>query len=312
MLSVAPRLYLTGPSSPWNGTVGVTLDNTITSDAAQGTAPFKYAVTSGVLPAGLVLNPATGEILGKPAAGTGGASAAITVTATDSANVPLTGTFSFVVNVAGGLYMTLSGSATPSTFGTLNNTASQVVTPTGGVYPYTFAVTVSLPSLGSTAPVGMTAIPTGGIGSPPFVSGSAATVGISALTPAGTYAVTVTATDATGSVSGSATFNVVVGLKLTLGPVSPITFLHTDTSAAITTVTVAGGSSTYSYTIDAASASDVLSGGLAFTGAALYEVTAGTGTSMSVIIDVLDTGAPPTGGIVTAVAAQTTLILTLD
>jgi hypothetical protein len=150
----------------------------------------------------------------------------------------------------------------------------------------------------------MTAIPSGG--------GSAATVGISALTPAGTYHVTVTATDATGNVSGYSTFDVVVGLKLTLGPVSPITFSHTDTSDAITTVTVTGGSSTYAYTIDAASAANVLSGGLTFTGGALYEGTAATGAAMSVIIDVVDSGAPPTGGIVTVAPAQITLTLTLN
>ena len=70
--------------------------------ATEGTPSYRYAVTSGVLPAGLTLAPTTGIISGLPAANTAG-SYAVTITATDSANVPLTGTYSMTITVAGGL-----------------------------------------------------------------------------------------------------------------------------------------------------------------------------------------------------------------
>src|SRR5205085_2105174 len=83
------KLKVTGPSGAGlTGPVGVawaSSNNVIA--ATEGTSPYRYAVTSGLLPAGLVLNPTTGAISGIPAANTAG-SYLVTVTATDSANYP--------------------------------------------------------------------------------------------------------------------------------------------------------------------------------------------------------------------------------
>jgi hypothetical protein len=79
------------------GTVGsaVTLNNSATG----GTAPYSWTATG--LPAGLSINPGTGQITGTPtAAGT----STVTVSATDSASPPKTGSVSFgwTVNPTGG------------------------------------------------------------------------------------------------------------------------------------------------------------------------------------------------------------------
>ena len=68
--------------------------------ASEGTAPYQLAITAGSLPPGLVFNAATGAITGTPATGSAG-SYTVTVTATDSAAAPLTGSATFTLTVAG-------------------------------------------------------------------------------------------------------------------------------------------------------------------------------------------------------------------
>jgi len=304
-LPVIPRLKVTAPSGISGLQVGISYTGNVV--ASEGSGTYTYAITSGILPQGLVLTQSggnAGQITGRPGAGTAG-TYTVTVTATDTSNVPVTGSSTFTITVAGGLYMTLSGTATQPVFGTVDNAASQVITPSGGVYPYTFAITVSLPSPGSPAPTGMTVVPSGGT---PGVNGSSALVHTTALTPAGTYVVTVTATDATGQVTGSSTFNVVVDLLVTLSPASPINFADSDTTDAITTVNVSGGSGTYSYALDSTNSTNVKL--LSFTGNQLFVGTAATGNNQSVLINVNDTGTAPTGGTAPP-QQQITLTLTL-
>ncbi len=255
---VAPRLKVTGPTgNALNATVGVSWTGTVT--ATEGTASYRYAVTSGVLPAGLTLAPTTGIISGLPAANTAG-SYAVTITATDSANVPLTGTYSMTITVAGGLYMTNSGTSPYSaTFGTASPSL-MTVTATGGTYPYTYAITAP-----ATAPVGMT------------ISNSGV-LGTTALTPAGIYnGIVVTATDSSSTpLTGTSTFQINVGLQVTH---TTATAQTNHTSGVLTTVTASGGSGTIVYTLDATSVTNGLtidaSGNLKPTGAAAgsYTVT---------------------------------------
>ncbi|HNQ77669.1 MAG TPA: putative Ig domain-containing protein [Acidobacteriota bacterium] len=79
------------PATLPDATVGLAYSQTIA--ASGGTAPYTYEVTSGVLPAGLTLNPATGVISGTP---TSGGSYTFTITATDSA--ACTGTITYTIN----------------------------------------------------------------------------------------------------------------------------------------------------------------------------------------------------------------------
>ncbi|MDQ1473546.1 MAG: putative Ig domain, partial [Bryobacterales bacterium] len=90
-----------------------------------------------------------------------------------------------------------------------------------------------------TLPTGMTIPSTTGV------------IGISALTPAGTYTVTVGSTDSTAGtpLTGSITFDIVVGLHLT----RTSTVSGTNGVASnITTISAAGATGSVTYSLDAA------------------------------------------------------------
>ncbi len=304
MVWVAPRLKVTGPTgSALNATVGVAYSATVT--ATEGTATYRYAVTSGVLPAGVTINTSTGVISGTPGANSGG-SYKITVTATDSANTPVTGTVTFTINVAAGLFLSASGVAGTSTFGVADATASQILTPTGGTYPYTFVVTVSQPSAGSAPPTGMTFVPTGGTSSS---NGSAGRVVTSAATPAGVYQVTVTATDSSSTpLTGSITFDITVNMAVSYtAPASAAA----GSSTTITTVSATGGSGSYSYTLDPSNTTNASDLSLNSSTGVLTAGTATATAGMSVIVDVTDTGAANTGAATVAPQATTTITVVI-
>lgn len=109
-LWVAPQLKVTPPTgSGLSGIVGTAWpgSNNVVA-ATEGTAPYSFAITSGLLPSGLALDPAAGTITGVPAANTSG-SYIVTATATDSANIPVTGSTTFTLQIRGGLFMTAPG-----------------------------------------------------------------------------------------------------------------------------------------------------------------------------------------------------------
>lgn len=232
---VARRLKVAPPSgagltgtvnTAWSGSNNLVV-------ATLGTSPYRYALTTGILPTGLTLNPSTGAISGTPTAGTAG-SYAVTVTATDSADFPLTGKVSFTLTVAGGLVVTSTGSSPySSTYGTASATLT-TVSAAGGTFPYTYAFT------SSPIPLGMTINTTTGV------------IGVSALTPAGTYNLTITATDsATTPLTGTLSITVVVALRVVAsGPVAGTA----GSASTITTPTTTGQTGTLTYTLDATTA----------------------------------------------------------
>jgi hypothetical protein len=234
---VAPRLLMTGPAV--NGTTGY-VDATVGTvysgggvTAYEGTGSYVYSVTSGVLPSGLNLNTSTGAITGTPNAGTGGIYA-VTISATDAAVIPVTGSYSLTFNVAGALVISMTGSSpfTSPVFGTVNPFTDTTITATGGTVPYTYAITTP-----ATAPAGM-AVTNSGV----FTT--------SATTLAGIYnGIVVTATDSGATpLTGTATFQVKVPLRMTT-IISPTPQLHTDTTDPVYQVTASGNSGTLVYTL---------------------------------------------------------------
>jgi uncharacterized protein (TIGR03437 family) len=194
---VQPELLVTAPTA-LTGTVGVAwsgTNNTVT--ATDGTQPYTFGVTAGTMPNGVTLTTG-GAITGTPSAGTGG-QYEITVTATDSSTIPITGSVQFTLSVAAGLYLT--GNPAGNQMGSASTAIPDItqVTAAGGVAPYTYQISVT---------------------PPPMTSGSASDiildptvlnqVDVQSTAVAGTYTVTVTATDSTPGtpLTGSYTFTI--------------------------------------------------------------------------------------------------------
>lgn len=235
---VRRRLRVTPPSGAGlTGAVGAlwsSSNNAVT--AAQGTAPYRYAVTSGLLPSGLSLNASTGAISGVPAANTSG-TYQVTVTASDSANVPITGTVSFTLTVTGGLFVTSSGTAPYlGTNGTADATLT-TVTATGGVFPYSYAITSPSP-----IPAGIT------------INASTGVISLANNVAAGRYQISVTATDATSGTPLTGTVNFEINVALNVTRTNPVAGTAGSATATVTTVSAAGGTGAITYALDSVSA----------------------------------------------------------
>lgn len=302
---VAPKLLMTGPT---NGTTANTLTATVGTPlpgtyaaanavtATGGVGNITYAVTSGLLPAGLSIVPSggvgvAGQIIGTPAANTGnpGSNAyTVTVTATDSETIPVTGTNTFVVTVGEGLFLTNS---TPgaSVFGTAN-AAVATVTATGGLATYTYF----LPN-GFTTATGIAINPTTGV------------VSTSTTTPAGSYALAVTAYDSTTGtpIQGTLHFTIVVNLNEVLAATGTSFTAGTTTGAANTMTTTGQGAGTLTYSLDAGTQALVNGGELSFsttTGILTVNTTAVAGTTTVTIT--VNSSATPTDGSAGGTATQ--------
>ena len=192
--------------------VGTPLENPLTNGYVQtnsvfasgGAGTYTYAITSGLLPPGLSLIPNGiygGQITGTPDASTGtpgSNSYTVTVKATDSGLMPVTGSVTFTLTVGAGLFMTDTAQTT-ATFNTANPDVT-VVTATGGTPAYYYEF------LGDSG--NYTADTHIAIGQ---FSGQISTT---IATKAGTYSLAVTAGDNAGTPLSTTTFPVVVGLNM--------------------------------------------------------------------------------------------------
>ena len=129
-----------------------------TPSSTGGTGPFTYAVTSGSLPAGLTLNPATGAISGTPSAL---GSTTFTITETDADGDTASRTYTLTV----GTPPTIITPALPTA--AVGATYDEPITTTNGAGPFTWSVT------SSTLPAGLALDPaTGAISGTPSSPGT--------------------------------------------------------------------------------------------------------------------------------------------
>jgi uncharacterized protein (TIGR03437 family) len=209
---VAPSLLMAAPTTLSGLKVGTPLENPTANGyvatnsvvASGGTGAYTYAISSGLLPPGLSLIPSGafgGQIIGTPDASTGtpgSNSYKVTVTATDSGVIPVTGSVTFTLTVGAGLFMTDTAQTT-ATFSTANPDVT-VVTATGGTPAYYYELLGDSGNYTADTHIAINA--------------SSGQVSTTAATKAGTYSLAVTAGDSVGTPLSTTTFPVVVGVDM--------------------------------------------------------------------------------------------------
>ncbi|MEG0182733.1 MAG: putative Ig domain-containing protein [Stenotrophomonas sp.] len=230
-------ITISPPTMP-GGTVGAAYPATALVGGG-GTSPYAFAVTSGALPPGLTLS--GGTLSGTP---TTQGTFAFSITATDSAVTPLTGTASYSVTIAA---PTISVTNTP-TAATISTPYSFTLTGSGGTGPYSYAL-----DAGTTLPTGLALASNGTISGTPTVLGvknftvritdsstptpffSAANLSINVQTVTPPVAGPVSATVAYGSSGNPITLSLSGGVATSVAVASPAA--HGTATASGTTIT---------------------------------------------------------------------------
>ena len=140
-LVIAPATLTITSSTLPSGTQSESYSQSV--QATGGTAPYTWSISSGALPAGLSLAPATGLISGTPTA-SGNFSIGVTVKDAGSPAQTTTATVTLSV-VAAGTPLTINSTSLPG--GIPNQTYKATLSADGGTAPYTWSVTSgTLPS----------------------------------------------------------------------------------------------------------------------------------------------------------------------
>lgn len=256
----APTLALAPAGGTFTTPYAAAYSQTFT--ASGGTGPYTIALTGGALPAGVSLS--GGTVSGSP---TAPGSYAFTITATDTGSTGLGAPFTVAQNYT----LTVTAPTivfTPTTLpGTTAGAAyAQTIAASGAVAPYTYALTAG-------------ALPAGiSLSSAGSLSGTA--------TSAGSFALTVTATDANGQ-TASQSYSLVVAVP-TLA-ITPATIPGaTANSAYSQALSASGGVAPYSYALTAGA----LPAGLSLSSAGLLSGTPTVSGTFNFSVTVTDS----TGG----------------
>ena len=130
-ITTAAGLIITSAPALPPGSVALQYDQTL--NAAGGTPPYIWSISSGGLPAGLTLNPQTGELVGIPSVAD---SFQFTVVVTDG--LARTATKQFSLTVAAPLVISSAPQLAPAAAGT---SYSQSLAASGGTPPYLWSIT---------------------------------------------------------------------------------------------------------------------------------------------------------------------------
>ncbi|WP_263408473.1 beta strand repeat-containing protein [Terriglobus tenax] len=202
-----------------SGTVGVAYTSAI--NTSGGTAPYRCAVASGSLPAGLALNGCT--INGTP---TASGSFSFTVTVTDATGASTSGSITLTIAPS-----SLRVTTTSLSSGTVGKAYTQAITAAGGTSPYTCSIR------SGTLPNGLALSGCNIAGTPTAAGSSTLVLGV---------------TDAAGISVSSA------GLGLTIADAAPTLTVSSPTSATVgvsysASIGVTGGTAPYSCSLTSGS-----------------------------------------------------------
>jgi hypothetical protein len=148
-LTIIPLLTITTTALP-SGTVNSSYS--VTLAATGGMGAYTWSLTSGMLPAGLTLNPSTGTISGTPGAPV--TATPLTFKVTDSGTPQQSASISLPLTIAS-LPLTITTTGLPS--GTVGTSYSFGLTAIGGTAPYTWSL------IGGRLPAGLALNPATGV-----------------------------------------------------------------------------------------------------------------------------------------------------
>jgi hypothetical protein len=132
-LSIAPATLAITTSSLPNGQLGAAYNTKLA--ASGGTTPYTWSVTSGTLPAGLSLNPATGAITGTPTTAVNSAPLTFQVQDSESPQQSKSASLPLTITPA---TLAIATSSLPN--GQINVAYSTTLAASGGTTPYTWSL----------------------------------------------------------------------------------------------------------------------------------------------------------------------------
>uniref|UniRef100_UPI001CF8A9FB autotransporter domain-containing protein n=1 Tax=Xanthomonas sp. MWU16-30325 TaxID=2878096 RepID=UPI001CF8A9FB len=282
LTAAGPNLALPASTLP-AGTAGQAYSAAITP-ATGGTAPYRYALTAGALPNGVIVDAATGRLSGTP---TLSGTFNFTLTATDSTPSPaVQASQNYSVTIAAATLVLAQPTLPPAVRGSAYN---QVLTASGGVAPYRYSIA------SGTLPAGLTLANDG------TLSGTPTTQGTSSFTIAVADAGNASATQAYSFTVSDAAPVAVADVAATMSDAAVTVAVTANDTGNITTIAIAAAPTNGTAVVNGLELVYTPAAGFVGTDVVSYTVTGSGGTSAAATVTIA-VNARPVAVSVTAAA----------